>query len=385
MQKQSTSYPIIFFLVMFVVGTDTFLISPLLPTLIKFYGISTATSGLLVSAYALGYTLSALVAGPISDSHDRRKILLTGLLCFAGATFFCGLANTFWIMMLARLLAGISAAFIGPQVWGSIPLIVPQEKIVAAMGLAAAGLAVSQIIGIPLGSYLAIVSWRFPFFFIAFLALLLLGLCHVSLPSLNQANATPQLKFTAVYQELWYNQQARLSLLAYFIFQLGNFCSLSFIGTWFNKNFQLSVGQIGTAMILIGCGNLIGTLLNSKLVSFWGVKRTFFGGLIVYILLYTLVATSKTLFVAQILLTLIFVVGGIIFPLFMTNLQATITTARSTISSVSNAAMFLGEALGGFAGGILIANFPGFWGIGIFTALLASISYLLYALTLHFW
>ena len=47
----------LFFLVMFVIGTDTFLVSPLLPTLTQYYGISTSLSGFIVSAYAaVSYT-----------------------------------------------------------------------------------------------------------------------------------------------------------------------------------------------------------------------------------------------------------------------------------------------------------------------------------------
>lgn len=63
----------LFFIMMFMIGTDTFLISPLLPTLQTVYSISTEISGWMVSAYALGYALFALIAGPISDGLDRKK------------------------------------------------------------------------------------------------------------------------------------------------------------------------------------------------------------------------------------------------------------------------------------------------------------------------
>ncbi|GAF38816.1 multidrug resistance protein [Agrilactobacillus composti DSM 18527 = JCM 14202] len=78
------------------------------------------------------------------------------------------------------------------------------------------------------------------------------------------------------------------------------------------------------------------------------------------------------------MLTLIFLVGGFIFPLFMTTLQATTDTARSTISSISNTAMYLGETLGGAVGGVLIAKVSGFWGISIFTVVLVAIALFLY-------
>ncbi|MCH4169994.1 MAG: MFS transporter [Lactobacillus sp.] len=363
---------------MFVIGTDTFLVSPLLPTLVKYYGISASASGIIVSAYAFGYTLSALVAGPISDGHDRRKILIVGLVCFAISTGACGLANVFPIMLITRFCAGISAAFVGPQVWASIPIVVPKDKIVASMGMASAGLAVSQIIGIPIGSYLAVFSWRFPFFFISFISLLLCLTAIWRLPTLNGRPTAHKASFWGIYHDLLSNHRALLYLVAYFAFQTGNFCALSFIGTWFNKSFALSVGQIGSAMIVIGIGNLLGTIYSSKIVNRIGIPKAFLFEFIAYLVLYAVVAFSTNIWMAQTMLTLIFLVGGFIFPLFMTTLQATTDTARSTISSISNVAMYLGETLGGAVGGVLIAKVSGFWGISIFTVVLAAIALFLY-------
>lgn len=65
-----------FFLTMFIIGTDTFLISPLLTTLSSLYHIDTSISGWMVSAYAIGYALFALVSGPISDGRDRKKVMV---------------------------------------------------------------------------------------------------------------------------------------------------------------------------------------------------------------------------------------------------------------------------------------------------------------------
>ena len=71
------------FFTLFVIGTDTFLVAPLLPLLQEEFGVPLAQSGWLVSAYALGYALFALAAGPISDRHNRRRVLLAGVAAWA--------------------------------------------------------------------------------------------------------------------------------------------------------------------------------------------------------------------------------------------------------------------------------------------------------------
>jgi len=97
------------FFTMFVIGTDTFLVAPLLPLLQRELDVPLSRAGWLVSAYALGYALFALVAGPVSDRHDRRRVILSGLAAFAVFTCACGLAWSFWSMVAARFLAGRSS------------------------------------------------------------------------------------------------------------------------------------------------------------------------------------------------------------------------------------------------------------------------------------
>lgn len=370
-------FSIIFFSVMFVIGTDTFLISPLLPTLTNYYSISASFSGWMVSAYALGYIVSALVAGPISDGHSRRKIMMIGLVAFALSTFLCGVSETFGMMLVARFMAGISVAFVGPQVWASIPIVVPRKDIVKVMGYTAAGLSVSQIMGIPIGSYLADVTWRLPFFFVSAMAVILCFIVALQLPDLNRGISQKQ-SFLKIYGHLLKNKRALIYLLAYLVFQTGDYCSLSFVGTWFNKDFSLNVSGIGRAMIVIGLGSLMGTFFGSKIVARFGIKKTFLTEFLIYILLYLILPFSHLLLMAQVILTLIFLVMGCLFPLFMMTLQETTATARSTVSSLANAAMYLGETIGGIVGGILIVKFSGFFGIALFTTSLTLISLLFY-------
>ncbi|UQS84176.1 MFS transporter [Bombilactobacillus thymidiniphilus] len=373
-------YSIMFFLTMFLIGTDTFLISPLLPTLSKLYNIPTSISGWMVSAYAIGYAVFALISGPISDGRDRKKVMLWGLLFFAISTFLCAFAKSFTLMLLFRLLAGISASFVTPQVWASIPVVVNKKDIVKVMGYATAGLSVSQLVGIPIGSYLAVVSWRTPFYVISVSALLLLLLLIFELPEL-EIGQRDHLSFFKTYSQVLSNKKALSYLLAYCVFQIGSFTATTFISTWFSGSFGLSLSNIGTAMIAIGAGNLIGSLTSSKLVNKFGLERTFLVELIILIMLYLITPFSKNFWSSEILLTLVFLVNGFIFPLFMTTLQSTVKNARSTISSLSNAAMYLGETIAGVAGGLLFKQFTGYVGIGPFAAIMILIALFLYTVT----
>ncbi len=372
-------YGLIFFLVMFLIGTDTFLISPLLPTLSTFYHINPSISGWMVSSYAIGYALFALISGPISDGRDRKKIMIYGFLAFAVSTFLCSFATSFWLMITFRFLAGVSASFVTPQVWASIPVVSPKEKIVQMMGIASTGLAASQLLGVPIGAFLASVSWRAPFYLISAASIVLLLFITTTIPSLNIKGQLDKNKtILATYAEVLENKKTVQYLLAYLIFQTGNFAVLSFIGTWFAKDFGLTVSQIGTAMIVIGIGNLIGTLFGSKLIGKWGLSKSLWSGLLTLCVLYIITPFSVNIEMAVIMLSFVFLLNGFVFPIFMTTLQSTTTTARSTVSSLSNAAMYLGTTISGIVGGLLIVHFKGFLGITVFTIVLYLIVLYLY-------
>lgn len=375
-------YSLIFFLTMFLIGTDTFLISPLLPTLSHLYGTPTSISGWLVSAYAIGYVIFAFISGPVSDGRDRKKVMLAGLAAFACSTALCGFASSFQLMLLFRFLAGVSASFVTPQVCATIPLIVDKPQIVKVMGYATAGLSVSQLVGIPIGSYLAVVSWRIPFFVIAACALALMAVIVPLLPSLQSENpGQGRLSFGQTYAHILTNRTATGRLFAYFIFQTGSFTATTFISTWFTTSFGMSLSAVGTAMIAIGAGNLLGSLFGSRLVSAFGLGRTFLAELLALVALYAIVPLAQGFWTAEILLTIVYLVNGFIFPLFMTTLQSSVSQARSTISSLSNAAMYLGETLAGIVGGLLINHFPGYWGISYFAAILIALALALYTTT----
>lgn len=362
---------------MFLIGTDTFLISPLLPTLSSLYGISTSISGWMVSAYAIGYALFALISGPISDGRDRKKVMIWGLIAFTISTFLCSFAMNFQLMLLFRFLAGVSASFVTPQIWASIPVVVEKKEIVKVMGYATAGLSVSQLVGIPVGSYLAVFTWHAPFLVISLASLLLLLLIISVLPTL-EIGTREHLSFIKTYKSVLTNHKSVSYLIAYFVFQTGSFTCMTFISTWFTSSFGLTLSGVGTAMIAIGAGNLVGSLFGSRIVTRIGLSKAFFLELVILIMLYLLMPFTKTFWQAEVLLTIVFLFNGFIFPLFMATLQSTTKNARSTISSLSNAAMYFGETVAGIIGGVLFHTFYGFTGIALFVVIMIFISLILY-------
>lgn len=355
----------VFFTIMFMIGTDTFLISPLLPTLQQVYHVST------VSSYALGYAGFALIAGPISDGLNRKKVMVLGMSFFALSTFLCGMAPSFLWMLTFRFLAGVSAAFVSPQVWASIPLLIEKKQIVKAIGIATAGLSISQILGLPIGAYLATIHYTTPFFVIGILSALLVVLIYVVLPEIQPVHiGGSKTNILKRYKQLLTDSKVSLSYFAYFVFQTGNFAAFSFFGVWLSSQFGLQVHEVGTAMLVLGLGNLTGNILGPRIVNKIGYNLSFYGGIVFTAVLYVILPHLKNIIFVELFFFVLFFVTGILFVLMMGRLQNMSSIARGTGAALANASMYIGQMIGAAIAGMLFAASHNFILVGSFTALL---------------
>ena len=368
---------ILSFGVMFLVGTDTFLVAPLLPELTARFASPPASAGWMVSAYAIGYCVTAVFAGPVSDRFDRRRVLVAGMSAFSAATAACGLASTLWQMIALRALAGVCAAVAAPQVWAAIPQLVPPGRVVAAMAAPTAGLTVAQLVGVPVGSLLGAVSTAAPFLAVGAAGAgtsLALWLWYPPVPP--QASKT---RVIAQYGGLLAVPAARWRFAAYFVFQLGNFAVLSFAPTWFSTDFALDATGVGYAMIALGTGNTLGALAGPRIVARWGTGRTLVGCMLAYLVCYPALPWSGNLAVALAVLSVVFFTGGTLFPVFMGLLQSLTATARGTVSALANVLMYAGSAVAGALGGPLMTGSWGFAGIACLVWTTTACSTLLWA------
>jgi predicted MFS family arabinose efflux permease len=152
-------------LVMFTNIADFMIMMPLASYLMAEFQINTAHFGLLISAYSLAAGCSALLASSQADRFDRRHALL---FCYAGlmlATLACGLSNSFYTLLAARILAGIFGGVIGSIAMAIVGDLIPPARRGQATSWVMLGFSMSAVLGVPLGLWLAAHSgWRMPFF-----------------------------------------------------------------------------------------------------------------------------------------------------------------------------------------------------------------------------
>lgn len=148
----------------FAVIVDFMLMSPLGAMIIPELGIDTAQFGLVVSAYAFSAGIAGLLTAGLADRYDRKKLLLFFYTGFILGTLWCGLANSYAMLLLARIVTGLFGGVIGSIVLAISTDLFPPHMRGRVMGLIQTAFAASQVLGIPIGLYLANRwDWHMPF------------------------------------------------------------------------------------------------------------------------------------------------------------------------------------------------------------------------------
>jgi predicted MFS family arabinose efflux permease len=156
----------------FTVILDFMILAPLGAILLKELGMGPAQFGRVVSVYAFAACVSGLVAAGFADKFDRKKLLLFFYVGFLGGTVLCGLAPSYRFLLAARLITGIFGGVIGSICFAIATDLFPPYMRGRVMGVVQTAFSASQVLGIPIGLYLANrFDWHAPFYLIALLGL----------------------------------------------------------------------------------------------------------------------------------------------------------------------------------------------------------------------
>ncbi|MDH6563572.1 MFS family permease [Bacillus sp. TBS-096] len=92
------------------------LIIPVMPLFMNVMHLTGSTMGYLVAAFAVAQLIASPIAGRWVDRYGRKIMIVSGLFLFALSELVFGLGTHVYVLYVARLLGGISAAFIMPAV-----------------------------------------------------------------------------------------------------------------------------------------------------------------------------------------------------------------------------------------------------------------------------
>ena len=167
---------------------DGTVVNVALPALQSALGATVSQLQWVVECYALFLAALLLVGGSLGDLYGRRKIFAVGVILFAGASSWCGLAADVGQLIAARGLQGIGGALLVPGSLALISASFPSEERGRAIGTWSGFTAITAAVGPVLGGWLIQhASWRWVFFLNLPIAAAVLALTFFRVPeSRNQ-------------------------------------------------------------------------------------------------------------------------------------------------------------------------------------------------------
>jgi EmrB/QacA subfamily drug resistance transporter len=161
-----------------------------LPTIQKTLGATAVDAQWVVEAYTLFLAALVLVGGSLGDHLGRRRVFAAGVVLFAVASVWCGLAPSPEQLIFSRALQGVGGALLVPNSLAIIGASFEEERRGKAIGTWAGFTGVSMVLGPVLGGYLAEnLSWRGVFFINVPLAIAVLVIAFRRVPESRNPGA----------------------------------------------------------------------------------------------------------------------------------------------------------------------------------------------------
>ncbi|MFJ1708801.1 MFS transporter [Kitasatospora sp. NPDC088346] len=258
-----TGHPLLF-LLLFLMGAETFLVAPLLPRIAADLHTGTGAAAQVVTAYVLTYALAAPLLGPLADRVPRRWPIGVGGLVFLTGNVLCASAGSLGALTAGRAVTGLGGAAAAPALWAYLAETSAPDRRGRTLAAGAAGYALGQVLGVPLGALLAqLAGWRWAFLAVAAGLGPIAAVVLLRLPGGRPGPRGPFLAGFAV----WRQRRVRRSLLATGALQAGRLGAYTFVGVLFARRFGFDTGQLGLVGLLAGTGALAGSLAGGRTVD----------------------------------------------------------------------------------------------------------------------
>ncbi|MCS3431431.1 MFS transporter [Klebsiella sp. BIGb0407] len=246
-----------------------------LPTLSIVFSAPFAQVQAVVVAYLVALTITVVIAGRLGDRHGLKPMLMTGLIIFGMASLLCSIASNLWLLVGARALQGIGAAFLMTLAMALARQTAGKERIGRAMGLLGTVSALGMAIGPSLGGLLIeLAAWRSLFWLQLLLAAVAFIFATVTLPGQQGKSGVAKVTLWSVLDR-HLAPSLVLNLLVFAVMMT----TLTVGPYYLSLGLELQATQVGMIMAAGPVISILSGIPSGRLVDRWGSHRVLLLGL----------------------------------------------------------------------------------------------------------
>jgi predicted MFS family arabinose efflux permease len=314
-------------IIQFTLVLDFMVLAPLGAILMPALEINPTQFGMVVSAYAFSAGGAGLLAAGFADKFDRKKLLMIFYSGFVFGTALCVWAPDYEWLLFARIVTGMFGGVVSSITYAIITDLFRLEVRGRVMGFVQTAFPASQVLGIPIGLYLANhLGWHMPFIVILILgaiaSIVILLYMKPVVSHLAERNRVDPLQhlFTILKNPGYLRAFAAVTLLA-----TGGFMLLPFSSVFSVNNLQVHIEHLPLLYIITGAFSMVTGPLIGRLSDSVGKYRVF---------MYSSVITIIMVIIYCNLLAIPFWVVVVISVIMFTGVSSRIISSSALLSAV---------------------------------------------------
>jgi MFS transporter, DHA1 family, inner membrane transport protein len=341
----------------FGIGTTEFVVMGMLPEIGDGLGVSVSAVGLLISAYAVGVVVGAPTLTALGLRFTPRQTLVALMVVFVVGNLLASIAPSYETLVGARVLTALShGSFFGVGAVAARRL-VPPEKATQSISLMITGLTVANVIGVPLGTFVAQhSSWRLVFAGIALIGLVTIAGLLAWMPGDRGEPADLRAELVAFRRgQVW------LVLGLTMVGFAAMFAVYSYVSPILTELGGIPTPWVTPVLALFGIGTTIGTLAGGRLGDRYGFSFVAVGLVAMAAVLVAFALLARTPAAAVTLLVLFGTIGFSLGPVVQNGvIEAARVRGGSLVSAANQGAFNVANALGAALGALVISSGLGY-------------------------
>jgi predicted MFS family arabinose efflux permease len=278
----------------FAIGTEGFMIAPLLPGIAGDVAVSVATAGQLVTAFALAYALSSPILTALTGNFDRRRLLILSMAGFAMANVVAFAATGYWTLMAARILLAFAAGLYMPNANALAGALVAPERRGRALAIVNGGTTIAIALGVPLGALVGDrLGWRMTFAGVAILAAIAtVGLIAGLRPGIGAGSAIASLRERIAVAR---QPVVLAALLVTTLWATGAYTVYTYLATYLAAATGIAGAGTGLVLFMWGIAAAVGLFIGGALNDKLGPRSVIVPSLVLLALAFVSLAASARL------------------------------------------------------------------------------------------